>query len=318
MYTKVSRRGMLGRSAVMLGAAAATMAPTTSAARRQPADDAEPFGYCLNTATVMGHKLSIVEEVDLAAETGYDGIEPWMRNIQRYVDEGGSLGDLRKRIAGHGLRVVSAIGFPAWAVDDEQRRLQALEQFKRDMDLIAQIGGRHIAAPPAGINRSTDVSLFDVAARYRVVLELGREMGIIPQLEIWGSAQTLGRASEAALVCVEADHPDACLLLDAFHMYRGQSGFQGLRLLNGAAMHDFHLNDYPADPPREEMNDSHRVFPGDGVCPLDFIIKTLFETGYRGMLSLEVFNREYWERKPIEVARTGLEKMRSVVQKALA
>ena len=82
-------------------------------------------------------------------------------------------------------------------------------------------------------------------------------------------------------------------------------------------MHAFHVNDYPADPPQEEINDSHRVYPGDGVCPLKSILKTLHVTGFRGMLSLELFNRDYWQQPALTVAKTGLEKTRAAVQKAL-
>jgi sugar phosphate isomerase/epimerase len=312
----ISRREMLTRTGVCLGAAAAGVRAST-AAQTRAAGESEPFGYCLNTATIMGQKLSVVEEVEIAAKAGYQGIEPWTRNIQQYLDGGGSLEDLGKRIADSGLKVVGAIGFPRWAVNDEQERAQGVEQLRVEMDMVARIGGGHIAAPPAGINRSEDVSLSDVGRRYRAVLELGRQMGVVPQLEIWGSALTLGRVSEAVHVAAEADHPGACLLLDAFHMYRGGSGFECLRLLNGAAMHDFHLNDYPAEPPREEIKDSDRVYPGDGVCPLDLVLGTLRQTGFRGMLSLEVFNRAYWEQDPLLVAQTGLEKMRAAVAKAL-
>ncbi len=316
MTSPISRREMLTTSGILLGSAAVSTSSSTSQAAESTAQ--EPFGYSLNTATIMGQKLSLAEEVEIAAKAGYDGFEPWIRTIRRYIDEGGSLADMKKRIADAGLKLVSAIGFPRWAIDDDAERAKALEGFKEEMDLILQLGGRHIAAPPAGINRSTDVSLLDVAARYRDVLEAGRQIGIIPQLEIWGSATTLGRASEAALVAMAADHPDACLLLDAFHMYRGGSGFECLRLLNGAAMHAFHLNDYPADPPREEINDAARVYPGDGICPLNFVLKTLHTTGFRGMLSLELFNRTYWEQDALSVAKTGLAKMKTAVQRALS
>jgi sugar phosphate isomerase/epimerase len=267
--------------------------------------------------TLMGHKLSVKEEADVAAQAGWQGIEPWIRNIQRYVDDGGSLEDLKKQIADSGLEVVSAIGFPRWAVDDDDVRKEALEQFKKEMDLVLQIGGKRIAAPPAGVNRTAGVDLRKVAERYRVVLELGRRMGVLPQLEIWGSAQTLGTVSEAAFVAVAADHPDACLLLDAYHMYRGGSGFDCLKLLSGRAMHVFHINDYPDQPPREELNDAHRVFPGDGVAPLGDVLRTLHQTGFRGMLSLELFNREYWQQDPLTVAQTGLEKTKSALRQAL-
>mgnify|MGYP001090012162 CR=1 FL=1 len=48
----------------------------------------------------------------------------------------------------------------------------------------------------------------------------------------------------------------------------------------------------------------------DGVAPMNQILRTLADIGFRGMLSLEVFNREYWKNPPIEVAQTGLAKMR--------
>ena len=315
MSTQLSRREVITRTGACLTAAAAASVAVAEAPQAAP--EPEPFGYCLNMGTIMGHKLPLDEQVEVAAEAGWGGIEPWIRDIRRYVEGGGSLEDLKKRIDDLGLKVVSAIGFTRWAVDDDAKRAEALEQFKEEMGLIARLGGTHIAAPPAGINRTPGVDLFKVAERYRALLELGRQTGVIPQLEIWGSAQTLGTVGEAALVACQADHPDACLLLDAYHMYKGGSGFECLKQLNGAKMHAFHVNDYPDDPPRDEINDSHRVYPGDGVCPLDSVLQSLYETGFRGMLSLEVFNRSYWEQDVREVARTGLEKTKAAVRKAL-
>jgi len=309
----------------MLASTGACLAASAAVASRGLAADdgagdppSEPFGYCLNTATVMGHKLSLVEEIELAAKAGWQAIEPWIRNIQRYLNDGGVLSDARKRIDDLGLQVVGAIGFTPWAVDDDAERAKALDQFKREMDLIAELGGTLIAAPPAGIHRTPGVDLFAVARRYRALLDLGRQASVTPQLEIWGAAQTLGTVGEAALVACQADHPDACLLLDAYHMYKGNSGFECLRLLNGAQMHAFHINDYPADPPRETISDADRVYPGDGVCPLGAVLRTLYATGFRGMLSLEVFNRGYWEQDPLAVATTGLEKTRAVVRAAFS
>ena len=73
-----------------------------------------------------------------------------MGTIEEYVKGGGSLKDLKRKIADLGLTVESAIGFPEWIVDDEARRAKGLEQAKREMDLVAQIGGKRLAAPPAG------------------------------------------------------------------------------------------------------------------------------------------------------------------------
>lgn len=312
------RQWMAGCGASLASGAATAVAFSAPAAETLPAAGSPPFRYCLNTGTIMGHKLPLDEEVALAAKAGYDGIELWTRSISRYAEAGKSLKDLNKRIADLGLAVESAIGFPSWAVDDDGRRAKGMETMRREMDLVARLGGKRIAAPPAGISRTPGADLRKVAQRYRAVLELGRKMGVVPQLEIWGSAQTLGTVAEAAFVAVAADHPDACLLLDAFHMYKGNSGFNGLKLLNGAAMHVFHLNDYPADPPRETITDGHRVYPGDGVAPLKTLLRDLHATGFRGMLSLELFNREYWKQDALTVAQTGLKKMQETVRKSLA
>jgi 2-keto-myo-inositol isomerase len=316
---KINRRDMIWQAGACAGAglAAAAGLSTGAASDRAPAAPQRPFRFCLNTGTIMGHKLPLPEQCELAAKAGYDGIEPWVRDIQRYAEEGGSLPELNKRVADLGIVVESAIGFPAWAVDDDGKRESGFEQMKREMDVVRGIGGRRIAAPPAGINRTPGVDLLRVAERYRAVLELGREMGVVPQLEIWGSAQTLGRPGEAALVAIQANHPDACLLLDVVHIYKSGSGFDGLRLLSGGALHVFHVNDYPADPPRETATDADRIFPGDGVAPMAMILRTLYETGFRGALSLELFNRTYWEQDPLTVAKTGLEKMKAAAAKAL-
>jgi hypothetical protein len=36
------------------------------------------------------------------------------------------------------------------------------------------------------------------------------------------------------------------------------------------------------------------------------------------MLSLELFNRQYWKQDPLAVARTGLEKMQEVIRASQA
>ena len=274
----------------------------------------EPFGYCINTSTIREQKLELPKIVDLAATAGYSGIEPWIGEIQKYIEDGGSLPDLKKRIQDHGLTVESAIGFANWIVDDAPQRAQGLEQLRRDMELVAGIGGTRIAAPPAGATNQPDLDLLKAARRYREALKVGEQTGVVPEIELWGFSQSLHRLGELMMVAVEAAHPDACLLPDVYHVYRGGSDFEGLSLIDGKSIHVFHVNDYPGNIPREKLTDADRVYPGDGVAPITKILQTLHKNGFRGALSLELFNREYWKQDPATVLRTGLEKMRAVVQ----
>ncbi len=311
-----TRRQMLSHSMSAAGAAALLSQTAPAAAAERPQH--EPFGYCLNTSTIRGQKLGLVAELEIAARAGYQGIEPWVNEIDQYVQSGGSLPDLRKRIADLGLAVESVIGFAEWIVDDEARRAKGLAEAKRVMDMVAQIGGRRLATPPAGLSDQDRPDLATIAARYRALLVLGVQHGVVPQLELWGFARVLNKLSEVAYVAVESAHPQACILADAYHLYKGGSDFDGLRVVAGPAMHVFHINDYPARPERKEITDAFRVFPGDGVAPLGTLFRNLREVGFRGMLSLEVFNREYWKQDALFVARSGLEKTREAVQQSLA
>ena len=100
------------------------------------------------------------------------------------------------------------------------------------MDALAQIGGTHIAAPPAGANRpGTTLDLDQAAERYHTILEIGRRIGVVPQLEVWGPSANLSSGSEALYVAAKADHPDACILLDGYHMDKGGTPPTVLKLL---------------------------------------------------------------------------------------
>lgn len=322
MTSRLSRREVLVSTGLGLGAAAVGALVPAAAPAADPWDRMftvgdPPFPYCFNTATIMGQNLPLDKEVEIAAKAGYRGFEPWVRKIEEYVKRAGSLANMKKRIVDLGLSVEGAIGFADWINDDEAKRSAGLEQMKRDMELVAGIGGKRIAAPPGGAYNAP-MDLDKVAGRYRRLLELGRQTGVVPQLELWGRSKTLHRLGEVAYVLAEAAHPDACTVLDVFHIYRGGSDFAGLRMFPGSALHVFHMNDYPADPPREKITDAERVMPGDGIAPLTQILRDLRTIGFRGMLSLELFNRTYYQQDPLAVARIGLEKMKAAVRKALA
>jgi 2-keto-myo-inositol isomerase len=205
-------------------------------------------------------------------------------------------------------------------VDDEGRRAKGLEQAKRDMDMVAQLGGVRIAAPPVGAQRPNDptIDLLKATERYRALVEVGDQIGVIPMIEVWGFSKNLSRLGHSTAVAIESQHPKALVLADAYHLYKGGSDFVGMRFLNSDVIEHFHINDYPANPPRAQIADKHRVYPGDGVAPLADLYRTLRDVGFRGMLSLELFNEDYYKQDAFQVLKTGLEKTKASVQKALA
>ena len=307
----ISRREML----VATSAAVAATAMHTSA---HASDAAEPFGYSFNTSTIRGQGLPVDEEARIAAKAGWNAFEPWIRELQAFEKAGGDLKDFGKRLADLGLKVESSIGFAKWIVDDAGERAKGLDEAKRDMEMVLKIGGKRIAAPPVGATDQAHLDLSAAADRYRALAEVGAKMGVIPEVEVWGFSKTLSKLGETVLVAMESGHPQACVLPDVYHLFKGGSGFGGLKLLQGKTIGIFHVNDYPSGKDRHQIGDADRVYPGDGVAPLKEVLRTLRDIGYRGMLSLELFNPTYYKLDAFEVAKTGLEKLKAVVKESLS
>lgn len=316
-----SRRQVLGTAMAAFSAAADSSSggePQRSApARGRPRPADEPFGYCLNTSTIRGNNLDIVGVVQAAARAGFQAIEPWIRELDDYTFKGGALRDLGKRIADAGLTVEGAIAFNSFLDDDDDRRAASMEKLKVDMDKVAQIGGTRIAAPP-GSPKGPAVSLDNAAKYYRDALEIGEKMGVQPLLELWGIHPVLGPLSHGIYVTVAAGRVDASLLLDIFHLYKSGTPFTALKQINGASLHIMHLNDYPQAADPSSLNDGSRIYPGDGVAPLRQILRDLRDNGFRGYLSLELFNKEYWAKSADDNLKTAMEKIRATVRAAMA
>lgn len=311
MQGKLSRREALIAGGITLAGIAAESSEGKTMRK-------EPFGYCLNTSTIGGqkHKVPLVEEIAITAKAGYTAIEPWISELEAYGQGGGKLKELGARIKDAGLSVEDCIGFFEWIVDDDGRRKKALEQARRDMDKAAQIGSKRLAAPAVGATDRTDMDYRKAAERYRALCDLGDQFGIEPMVEVWGFSKTLQRLGEASFVAIESGHPKAQVLADVYHLYKGGSPITGLKLLSKNALHVIHMNDYPAMA-REKINDSDRVYPGDGIAPLDEFFHILRDIGFSGYLSVELFNESYYQQDPLVVAKTALKKTQDAAKKAL-
>uniref|UniRef100_UPI004047EDD0 sugar phosphate isomerase/epimerase family protein n=1 Tax=Algoriphagus sp. TaxID=1872435 RepID=UPI004047EDD0 len=266
------------------------------------------FIFSLNTSTVRGQKLSLPKLIELAARAGYQGLEPWMMEIESYLKEGNSIASLKKLANDAGITLVDCIGFPTWMAQDEEKSKAGFIQMEKEMEILAELGCTRVAAPAIGAEAPLD--LLKAGERYKKLLDLGRKTGVMPQLEFWGAYPAFFHLSQALAVAAAADDSDAKILADVYHLFRGGSGFEGLKLIDGQAISIFHLNDFPKDIPRTSQQDKDRVFPGDGAAPLQSLSDTLRKKGGEIVLSLELFNPEYYAMDPNYVAKTGLEKMK--------
>ena len=305
-----TRRKFIESSALALGGL------SVMGFKQGEAKKAASFPISLNVSTIRPYRLNVEQQIEVCGKAGFDGIELWVSDLEAYREGGGSWNVLATQLKNNHLVLDNIIGFAQWAADDQSRREAGLEQMKREMEMTASLGGKFIAAPMQGIKQLDMTRLDDYAERFLRVIETGKAVGIVPLLELWGQG-ALSKLANAVNIVIATGHPDANLLLDFYHLYRGGNSFDSLKLINLARLPVFHINDYPATPQRDQLRDSDRVYPGDGICPFNDLIPLLKNGGFQGSFSVELFNEEYCKNNTVEhVLATTLEKTRKVIDQS--
>jgi len=318
---ELSRRGFLTG---MSGLAAAGGMWTATDGHAEPAASdapgekrwqggASPWPLALNASTIR--PTPIAEKLEIAAKTGWDAFEPWINDLETYEAEHGSLKEFARRAEDLGLFINNVIGLWDCMPEGEEAFQASLPATRERMRRCAEAGSRFVAAIPAPDRPDFDPKW--AIHCYRELMRIGREdYNLRVAFEFVGFMKGIYRFGEAAGIALDTNDDQACLIMDTFHLFRGGSGFNCVRLVQGDFIANFHVNDVPGDVPREEQGDEHRLYTGDGILPLEQLFRDLKAIGYRRTLSLEIFKREYWAMPPEEVAARGKEKLLEVIARA--
>ena len=306
------------RKFISIGAASSALfvnplsQPSHTATQKRYQKGVSPWPICLDTATIR--PASLREKVKIAAKAGYDAIEPWDGELEKFEAEGGNLKDLGKEIRDLGLFVPSIIGLwnalpPTQALFDE-----SLIDTRRRMRMAAAIGSQHIQTIPNTVGDHYDQHW--VASRYRDLIELAKNDYNLEAALVFVKYFPLKTLGQAMGIAIDANHPGAMVIPDTYHMHISEGGFEGLSLISGKSIAIFQFSDAPATPAIEKLADSHRVYPGDGILPLKKILQDLKVIGFEKCVSLELYNPEYWKQDLQQVAETGLQKTLAIIHAA--
>lgn len=297
-------------ASVFPGSASAALVNVQKEKRYQKGSS--PWPICLDTATIRPATLR--DKVKIASKAGYDAIEPWDSELEKFELAGGNLKDLGKEIKDLGLFVPSVIGL--WNALPPTKELfeSSLKDTRNRMRMASDIGAEHIQTIPNTVGNNYNQKW--VADRYRDLIEIGlKEYKIHPAL-VFVKYQPVKTLGQAMGIVLDSNHPAAMIIPDTYHMYISEGGFEGLKLINGNSIAIFQFSDAPSAPAISQLQDSHRVYPGDGILPLPQILRDLKASGFRKSISLEMYNPEYWKQDLQKVAETGLRKTLEVIKKA--
>lgn len=266
------------------------------------------FVYCLNSSTIR--PTPILKKINIAGQAGYAAIELWHDDIDAHLARGGTLQELRHALDDHKLAVPTTIYLKGWFETTGPEHVRELDECKRRMSQAVELGAIHvIAGPPGGMADHAQG-----ARNYRELLEIGLAMGVRPAMEFLGFVEDINTIEDGLEIITKAGHPAGTVVLDPFHIFRGGGSPESIAKLKADQIAIMHFNDAPAKPARAEQHDKDRVYPGDGHLDLKRQLDLLRSVGYNRWLSLELFREDLWARDPMEVARTGLDKMRAVAE----
>ena len=254
MKTDLSRRAFLAGTAGAAGFAVAAAPNAAAADAPRFQKGASPWALTLNTSTIRPADLKT--KIDAAAKAGWDGIELWINDLEEHEKSGGSLKDLGREIVDRGMFVPNIIGLWECMPMDDDAFQKSLAATRERMRRSAEVGSRFVAAIPAP--DGPDFNERTASARYRELMRIGREdYNIRVAFEFVGFMKSVYRLGQASGVAMDSDDREACLIADTFHMFRGGSGFNGVKQLQGDFIANFHWNDVKDEVPREQQGDEH-------------------------------------------------------------
>lgn len=268
--------------------------------------------------------LSIHQNTSAAA--GFRGsLEGWARAGIRYVElsdrlldaflDNDSLQTAKRILTDSGLTPVSAAAVlpDLWIPGPE--RASSLETWRRRCEQYRELGLERIYAP--SVTRRS-VTAEDYAATPAAIHEVGEitaTFGLDAMIEFTRTSTHLATLPTALDMIRQAGHPNIRPMLDFFHFWSGLNKFEDLDLLQPGELAHAHFQDL-APGPRELINNDSRIIPGDGIAPIERIIRKLTEKGYNGALSVELFRADIVNGDPYEIAAEIREKCEAVMRAA--
>ena len=214
-----------------------------------------------------------------------------------------------------GLTPVScACGVPGlW--EPNPNHAASLDSFKARCEMFATLGLRRIYSPTATTQKFTQDDYKTGVDNMRQTGDIAKQFGMIAMAEFVRTSTFISTLTTMLKMTREAAHANVAALFDCYHFWSGLNKLEDLDLVRPGEIGHVHFQDVP-DLPRELLDNTTRIIPGDGVSPLTRILGKLAEKGYAGPLSVELFLPKFQQGDPFEVAREIRQKAEAVMRRA--
>ncbi|MBZ9558015.1 MULTISPECIES: sugar phosphate isomerase/epimerase and 4-hydroxyphenylpyruvate domain-containing protein [unclassified Modicisalibacter] len=233
---------------------------------------------------------TLPEKLQAIAAAGFDGFELFENDLLAYP---GYPGEIRRMAEDLGLTIEIFQPFRDFEGVGPEQLARNLARAEAKFDLMEQLGVElmlvcsnaqpGVSGDPAVVGEQLHRLAERAAARgFRVGFEALS----------WGSA--IDRFAQAWAAVEAADHPNLGLILDSYHSLALDDDIAPIAKLRGEKIFFLQLSDAPRESARPPWySRTLRSFPGLGEYDMTGFVAAALEAGYRGPLSLEMFNDEF-------------------------
>jgi 2-keto-myo-inositol isomerase len=261
-----------------------------------------------NTSSGAGY----VKSLEGWSKAGIKNVELTNGSIDAFLKTD-SLPAARRVLTDLGLTPVCAASgaFGIW--EPGPNRTAAVETFKRRCEMYAALGLTRIYTPSAATQKFTPEDFKAGADNMREIGVIAKQSGMSALIEATRASTFV--ASLPTMLTMTRAAGNVAPLLDCYHFWAGPSKLEDLDLIRRGEIGHMHFQDTP-DMPRELLDQTTRIIPGDGVAPLQQILRKLADKDYNGSLSVELFLPKFTQGDPFEVAREIRQKSEVVMRRA--
>ncbi|QHA08151.1 TIM barrel protein [Streptomyces broussonetiae] len=230
---------------------------------------------------------SLTEKLTAAARAGFDGVEIFENDL---LASPLSPEEIRARCADLGLRI--DLYQPMRDIEAVPQEVFAsnLRRARHKFDLMRRLGADTVLVCSSVSPLALDYD--GLAAQQLVQLsEMAAEFDIRVAYEALAWGRYVNTYDHAWRIVEAAGHPALGICLDSFHILARGSDPRGVAEIPGEKIFFLQLADAPL-PAMDVLQWSrhHRCFPGQGGFDVAGLVRLVLAAGYRGPLSLEVFN----------------------------
>jgi 4-hydroxyphenylpyruvate dioxygenase len=297
---------MLSRREILLAPAALLAVRAVQAAGGKMT-----LGLHHNTSSRAGYKASL----EGWARAGIKDVEIANNLLDGFLKTD-SLAAAKRVLTDNGLTPVSASCGVGGILEPNPNRAASLDNLKKRCEMFATLGLPRIYSTTATSIKPTADDYKTAADNLREVGEIGKQFQVTVMFEFVRQSTFASTLTTLLPIVRAAGHPNVGPLFDCYHFWSGLNKLEDLDMLKPGEIKHVHFQDVP-DMPREMLDQTTRVIPGDGVTPLTAILRKLADKAeYAGPLSVELFAPKFQEGDPYEVAREIKTKGEAVMRRA--